>query len=561
MKLYYRRSKSFDPFRINFSKSRVGVSTGVKGICLSMDPNATYINVSRNGIYYSKKICGSSAIKSNSSVKPTNLLAFNYENTYSFTDATRVSASSGNVSELGNSIIKDIKRAKVFTWMWIILLIALFAVISWWSLLPMLLLRFIFPQFFNAFIKYDLDKDASLKWEKYLEIINILKSSKKIWIVESSKLNLNIKYNAGASRNILRSVARVKRIKPKHNTGFKVKTNITSVVIKSNKYSLLFLPSNIIVKNGVRYTAYSYDQLMVYSSTTNFIESNIVPRDAEIIRYTWQYVNKNGTADKRFNNNRQLPVCRYGLLHFTGWQEISIELHTSNKIVAENVGNIYKHYKSYVNKIGLLSPSTANTQRISRTPVTNSSLQSVYNELNTSVQGTGRNLTADFSQWLSCKVSFIDGQYHYDHPILYYKASKDVFDIIPLLEKTLNEQLEYRVKIDLVSNDSFIAHLDINSELKFSDSEVTLSPVLSEALEGAKRWSATHSTPQNESLQRISDISKAATSVGIPDDNPENKPVTIENDIYSHIFESGGVNDSKDTSLIDDMLMFLEEEQ
>ena len=561
MGLFFRKSKSFGPFRLNFSKSGVGVSTGVKGARLSMGPNGTYVNVGRNGIYYRKKIGGSSAKKNNYSIKQINSPAFNYENTYSFTDAIRVSASSGNVSELGNIIIKDIKRAKAYTWIWIVLFIALFAAISWWALLPMLLLRFAFPKFFKAFIKYDLDGDASLEWEKYSEIINMLKSSKKVWIVETAKLNSNTKYNAGASRNISRGIAHVKKIKPKHNTGLKVKTDAPSVIVKSSKCSLLFLPSDVIIKKGAKYIAYSYDQLAVYSSTTNFIESGAVPRDTEIIRYTWQYVNINGTADKRFNNNRQLPVCRYGLLHLMVGQEMSIELHTSNKIVAENVGNAYKHYKSYVNTIGLLHAPVADAQHLSHPSAMNNTRQSVYSELNASIRDTGRSLTGDFSQWLSCKVTFIDGQYYYDHPVLYYKASKDVSDVVPILETTLNKQWEYKVKLDQVSSDSFLAHLYMGSELKFEESEFEFSPAISEALEGAKHWSATYRIAPNGSTQRMSDTSETTTTnMDISDGKPEDSPLTIEEDIYSHIFESDETDESKDSSLIDDMLMFLDEE-
>ena len=358
MGLYFRKSKSFGPFKLNFSKSGVGVSTGVKGARLSMGPNGTYVNVGKNGVYYRKKIGGSSK-KNTRNIKPTYSPAFNYENTYSFTDAIRVSPSSGNTSELSGKIIKDIKRAKAFTWCWIILSVALFALILWWSLIPIVLIRLVFPKLFNAVIKYDLDNNASLEWDKFSEIINQLKSSKKLWIIETAKLNSNTKYHAGASRNISRSGATVKKIKSKHRTGFKVKTDALSVLVKSRKCSLLFLPSDVIIKKGTKYVAYSYDQLTVYSSTTNFIETDPVPRDAEIIRYTWQYVNKNGTADRRFNNNRQIPVCRYGLVHFMVGQELSIELHTSNKLIAENVGNAYKLYESYVNTIGLISPASA----------------------------------------------------------------------------------------------------------------------------------------------------------------------------------------------------------
>jgi hypothetical protein len=37
-----------------------------------------------------------------------------------------------------------------------------------------------------------------------------------------------------------------------------------------------------------------------------------VPPDAVQVDTTWQYVNKRGGPDRRFKNNRRLPVMRYG---------------------------------------------------------------------------------------------------------------------------------------------------------------------------------------------------------------------------------------------------------
>ena len=83
MGFYFRKSKSFGPFRLNLSKSGVGVSTGVKGARLSIGPNGTYVNVGRNGIYYRKKISGSSSKKAAANPKQAYSPAFNYENTHS----------------------------------------------------------------------------------------------------------------------------------------------------------------------------------------------------------------------------------------------------------------------------------------------------------------------------------------------------------------------------------------------------------------------------------------------------------------------------------------------
>lgn len=44
------------PFRLNFSKSGVGLSFGVKGARISVNKRGTYVNLGANGIYYRKKI-------------------------------------------------------------------------------------------------------------------------------------------------------------------------------------------------------------------------------------------------------------------------------------------------------------------------------------------------------------------------------------------------------------------------------------------------------------------------------------------------------------------------
>jgi len=51
--------------------------------------------------------------------------------------------------------------------------------------------------------------------------------------------------------------------------------------------------------------------LQIAVGSTRFIENDSVPRDAEIVDRTWKYVNKSGGPDKRFKDNKELPVCRY----------------------------------------------------------------------------------------------------------------------------------------------------------------------------------------------------------------------------------------------------------
>jgi hypothetical protein len=61
MGFFFRKSKSFGLFRLNFSKSGVGISTGVKGARVSVGPRGTELHLGRKGVYYRKKLGGGGA--------------------------------------------------------------------------------------------------------------------------------------------------------------------------------------------------------------------------------------------------------------------------------------------------------------------------------------------------------------------------------------------------------------------------------------------------------------------------------------------------------------------
>ena len=57
--------------------------------------------------------------------------------------------------------------------------------------------------------------------------------------------------------------------------------------------------------------AVSYSELAVRVSSQRFIEDETVPSDTKVVGETWRYVNKNGGPDRRFNNNRKIPIVLY----------------------------------------------------------------------------------------------------------------------------------------------------------------------------------------------------------------------------------------------------------
>jgi hypothetical protein len=56
MPWYYRKSINFRFGKMNFSKSGISYSFGVKGARINTGPRGTFVSLGQNGVYYRKKI-------------------------------------------------------------------------------------------------------------------------------------------------------------------------------------------------------------------------------------------------------------------------------------------------------------------------------------------------------------------------------------------------------------------------------------------------------------------------------------------------------------------------
>ena len=132
------------------------------------------------------------------------------------------------------------------------------------------------------------------------------------------------KYTAGASHGLKfgkssRTVGQVPG----------VVANVDVPVLTSGRTTLAFFPDRVLAFQGKSVGAISYADLNISSFPAQFIEEEAVPSDATVISHTWQYVNKKGGPDRRFKNNRQLPVCRVNRLHLASGRGLDVRLMAS----------------------------------------------------------------------------------------------------------------------------------------------------------------------------------------------------------------------------------------
>jgi hypothetical protein len=172
---------------------------------------------------------------------------------------------------------------------------------------------------------YELDEAEQKKHDVVKQSLDLLSRCHRIWRIESESSTSDWKRNAGASSLVRRTTISVGKLKPP-----RVETNVQVPCINMGRAQLYFLPDAILYRDGVGFGAIAYRDFRLAQGFTRFIESDALPADAAVVDRTWRYVNKKGGPDRRFNNNRQLPVLRLGVLVLTSSKGLNIQLNTSN---------------------------------------------------------------------------------------------------------------------------------------------------------------------------------------------------------------------------------------
>lgn len=144
------------------------------------------------------------------------------------------------------------------------------------------------------------------------------------------------KRNAGAGGLIERQYLGISNSQP-----MKGRLNVSIPTFHEAHRKVFFLPDAIAVSSGAHTTTYRYSDVNVRVSDKQFVTMS-VPHGVTPIGYTWQYVNKNGGPDRRFNDNYQIPIIDVKELdfHFPDGQQVHTAFTDSRAVDAfENAMN------------------------------------------------------------------------------------------------------------------------------------------------------------------------------------------------------------------------------
>lgn len=329
MPFYIRKSISAGPFRFNFSKGGVGVSVGVKGLRIGTGPRGHYIHAGRGGLYYRASLGNSERKRTSPSTATSHPVA---EMRFDDSDVTMVEVDSGNVmlmrdesfSELLNEInakAAQIRMSAALFWPAIIIgLLVGFATGGPGLILCALALpgwaigRWLDSYRRSTVLYYDLEGDAHTAFERLTEGFDGLRNCDGKWHIEAGGAVQSLtawKRNAGASHLVRRKPTALTYSLPSV-----IKSNLVPPALSVGKQIMFFLPDVVLVQDGGKVGAVSYADLKIRWQDSRFIEDERVPSDATVVDHTWAHPNKSGGPDRRFKNNRRIPVCLYETIHF-----------------------------------------------------------------------------------------------------------------------------------------------------------------------------------------------------------------------------------------------------
>lgn len=337
----YRKSINLGGgFRINLSKSGIGYSWGFPGYRHTYSPNGTQrrtYSIPGTGISY---VESQGSRKNNSNNSGNN---YNYNQDTKLITGNTTYYQNSNISNMGkgDEILKQINKLRTIDMLANVCLILI-------VLFPIgILLKILIAQKWKLDLTYEMDDINQKKFDALNKFLVELKNNKKLWQIGSSTRVYNTKYNAGAENNVSRTKISLVKKMPWY-----INHNIDVYCLNLKYEKIYFTPDRMLIfKNMGGVGCRRYNDMVAGFSTTNFVENEMVPRDAEIVRYTWRYVNKSGGPDKRFNNNRRIPVCKYGEISLESEDGINILLECSNHNLMYSIQDKFTEFMNYHNKI------------------------------------------------------------------------------------------------------------------------------------------------------------------------------------------------------------------
>lgn len=322
-------------FRVNLSKTGIGYSWGVPGYRITKTARGstrrTY-SVPGTGLSYVEESGSSKAGRNNRVDRYVDQETIMED----IESADIGSYQSVQHQKFIDSIRKTLILNRLSTWLcfsFLLLTEPIFLVIGMFGVVLKVYIRSVG----RIRLDYEFNDDYLKRHNNMTNAWIELAKSQGLWQIVQTGNVQNRKINAGASSLVSR-----KQVKIANKVPFYIESDTNMVQLELKNMTLIFMPDKILIVNGLKLGALDYGDIQINAGTVNFIESDVVPGDAKVVGYTWAKVNKDGSPDKRYKGNRELPICEYGTIQISSKSGLNVQMHCSNVDSTKRFGGLLK---------------------------------------------------------------------------------------------------------------------------------------------------------------------------------------------------------------------------
>ena len=119
-----------------------------------------------------------------------------------------------------------------------------------------------------------------------------------------------------------------------------LKTNIKPIVFIFQAQQVAIMPDRLLVFSKKEFGALDYSEVKFDISAFGFLEGGKAPSDSEVVKMVWAYANNDGSKDRRYANNKQYPIMKYGKIVITSPSGLNIQFICSNESASDALNTI-----------------------------------------------------------------------------------------------------------------------------------------------------------------------------------------------------------------------------
>ncbi|MDR1884623.1 MAG: DUF4236 domain-containing protein [Prevotella sp.] len=375
---YRKRIKIIPGVHLNLGKNGVSTTIGVRGASITFGTGGTYINtgIPGTGIYNRQKISGNRNSFTPDNIDNSPISCQPVEDRYNIFSADIQEITSQGMQRIKDAIIAAQEQRKELVKDQLQIRSSLkksqFKLMLGYIFLYGFIKKTVSEnhktdidaqrnaieqltgQINDCCVEVNIDFDPEIK-EKYETVIRSfmkLSASHKIWDVTATRSEDERITRSAVSTAITRKNARLGR-----KTLVDIRSEYEPLWIENANGGDLYIYPNFIIMYSSRqqFAVIGFDELDLRDGAVRFVETGTVPSDAQIVDRTWAKVNKNGSPDKRFKNNYQIPVVKYGEIRLATKTGVNEEYQFSNFEATNEFACSFKEYQKTITSLDVIS--------------------------------------------------------------------------------------------------------------------------------------------------------------------------------------------------------------